>query len=99
MLELILQTCVNAMVASSFTALVAVGLVLIFGVMGIVNFAHGELYMTGAFTVWYLTSALGWPFLLAVAAAILLVASIGAVMERLLFRPRPLRLGRLPNLS
>ncbi|MCI0430466.1 MAG: branched-chain amino acid ABC transporter permease [Rhodospirillales bacterium] len=87
MFELILQTCVNALVASSFTALVAVGLVLIFGVMGIVNFAHGELYMVGAFAVWYLNAALGWPFLLAVAAAVLIVAGIGAVMERLLFRP------------
>jgi branched-chain amino acid transport system permease protein len=87
MLELILQTSVNALVASSFTALVAVGLVLIFGVMGIVNFAHGELYMVGAFAVWYLTTALSWPFLLAVAAAILIVAAIGAVMERLLFKP------------
>src|SRR5688572_23707493 len=87
MLELILQTSVNALVASSFTALVAVGLVLIFGVMGIVNFAHGELYMVGAFAVWYLSSALGWPFLLAVAAAIVIVAAIGAAMERLLFKP------------
>jgi branched-chain amino acid transport system permease protein len=56
-------------------------------VMGIVNFAHGELYMVGAFAVWYLSSALGWPFLLAVAAAIVIVAAIGAVMERLLFKP------------
>ena len=87
MLELILQTSVNALVASSFTALFAVGLVLIFGVMGIVNFAHGELYMVGAFVVWYLAAVQGWPFLLAVAAAILIVAGIGAVMERLLFRP------------
>jgi branched-chain amino acid transport system permease protein len=87
MIELILQTSVNALVASSFTALIAVGLVLIFGVMGIVNFAHGELYMVGAFSVWYLSSILGWPFLLAVAAAILIVSAIGAVMERLLFRP------------
>jgi branched-chain amino acid transport system permease protein len=87
MLELILHTCVNALVASSFTALVAVGLVLIFGVMGIVNFAHGELFMVGAFVVWYLFSVLGVPFILAVAAAIAVVAGIGAVMERFLFRP------------
>ncbi len=87
MFELILQTSVNALVASSFTALMAVGLVLIFGVMGIVNFAHGELYMVGAFAVWYLHSVLAWPFLLALAGAILIVAAIGAVMERLLFRP------------
>ena len=48
MLELLLQTSLNALYAASFMALVAVGLVLIFGVMGIINFAHGELYMLGA---------------------------------------------------
>lgn len=52
-MEVVLQTCVNAFVASGFFALTAVGLVLIFGVMGIVNFAHGELFMVGAYTVWF----------------------------------------------
>jgi len=51
MLELILQTSINALTAASYTALFAVGLVLIFGIMKIVNFAHGELYMVGAYTV------------------------------------------------
>jgi branched-chain amino acid transport system permease protein len=86
-MELILQTCVTALVYSSFTALMAVGLVLIFGVMGIVNFAHGELYMVGAYSVWYLYGILGWPFLPAVGAAIAVVALLGFVMERVLFRP------------
>jgi len=86
-LELILETIVNAIVQSGFFALTAVGLVLIFGVLGIINFAHGEFYMAGAFTVWYLYSVLGWPFPIAVAGAFLLVTAIGLVMERLLFRP------------
>ena len=77
----------NALVASSFTALIAVGLVLIFGVMGIVNFAHGELYMVGAYVVWFLYALQGWPFELAVPAAIVVVGALGMVMERLLFRP------------
>ena len=47
-LELFLQTVVNATYAASYMALIAVGLVLIFGVMGVINFAHGELYMAGA---------------------------------------------------
>jgi len=54
MFELIVQTIANAVIASSFTAIIAVGLVLIVGVMQIVNFAHGELYMVGAYTLWYL---------------------------------------------
>ncbi len=87
MLDLILQTCVNAIYASSYTALMAVGLVLIFGVMGVVNFAHGELFMVGAYTVFFLYATFGWPFPLAVAAGTVIVAAIGIVMERLLFRP------------
>lgn len=86
-MELILQTIVNAVAQSGFFALTAVGLVLIFGVLGIVNFAHGEFYMVGAYTVWYLCSILGWPFHIAVVCAFLLVALIGLIMERLLFRP------------
>lgn len=52
--ELFLQTVVNATYAASYMALIAVGFVLIFGVMGVVNFAHGELYMAGA--TWLLHS-------------------------------------------
>ena len=52
--ELILQTCINAVISSSFAAIFAVGLVLIFGIMQVVNFAHGELYMAGAYALWFL---------------------------------------------
>jgi branched-chain amino acid transport system permease protein len=87
LLDLILQTCVNALYASSYTALMAVGLVLIFGVMGVINFAHGELFMVGAYVVFFLYATFGWPFPLAVLGAIVIVAAIGIVMERLLFKP------------
>jgi branched-chain amino acid transport system permease protein len=64
----------------------AVGFTLIFGVMGIVNLAHGELYMVGAYVVW-LTYAQGiLPFPLAVLAGAGIVAGIGMGMERALFR-------------
>lgn len=97
-MDIILQTCVNALVASAFFALMAVGLVLIFGVMGIINFAHGELYMVGAYLVWYLYASQGWPFLVAVLAAFLIVTVIGLLMERTLFRPmRDNPLGGLIN--
>ena len=51
MMDLFAQTILNATYAASYMALVAVGLVLIFGVMGVINFAHGELYMLGAYAV------------------------------------------------
>jgi len=85
--ELFLQTVVNATYAASYMALIAVGFVLIFGVMGVVNFAHGELYMAGAYTVVALYAGVGLPFFVAVAAGLVFVGLLGLLMELALFRP------------
>ncbi|MGI9505930.1 MAG: branched-chain amino acid ABC transporter permease, partial [Geminicoccaceae bacterium] len=85
--ELLLQTVVNAVYAASFMALVAVGLVLIFGVMGVINFAHGEFYMLGAYMVAFAYGGQDVPFLLAVALGLLFVGVLGLLAERALFRP------------
>jgi len=85
--ELLLQTIVNATYAASYMALIAVGLVLIFGVMGVVNFAHGELYMAGAYAVVALYADLGLPFFVAVAIGLIFVGLLGLLMEYGLFRP------------
>ena len=87
MFELILQTCLNAVYAASFMALVAVGLVLIFGVMGIINFAHGELYMLGAYAVVAVYADAQFPFYVAVAVGLIFVGLVGIGMVRGLFRP------------
>jgi branched-chain amino acid transport system permease protein len=87
MIELVLQTVVNAVYAASYMSLIAVGLVLIFGVMGVINFAHGELYMAGAYTVVALYSMFAMPFFVAVAAGLVFVGVLGLIMEYALFRP------------
>lgn len=87
MTELVLQTLVNATYAASYIALIAVGLALIFGVMGIVNFAHGELYMVGAYCVVYFYADLALPFFAAVFLGLAFVGLLGLLMERALFRP------------
>ena len=86
-MELFVQSLLYGLIQSGFFALAAVGLVLIFGVMGVVNFAHGELVMVGAYTVWFLHAQHQVPFLATVLVAIILVGLIGLLMERLLFRP------------
>jgi branched-chain amino acid transport system permease protein len=85
--DLLIQTAVNAAYAASYMALVAVGLVLIFGVMGVINFAHGELYMAGAYTVVALYAGLGLPFPVAVVAGLVFVGALGLLMEWSFFRP------------
>ena len=87
-MDLLIQTVVNGIIQSGFYALAAIGLVLVFGVMRVVNFAHGELVMIGAYTVWYVHAQNHVPYLLTVVLAIVLVAGIGLLMERFLFRPR-----------
>lgn len=87
MLELIFQTCINALYAASYLSLIAVGLVLIFGVMGVINFAHGELYMLGAYALYFFYSQGQMNFFAAAALGLILLALLGAAMEFALFRP------------
>ncbi|MCY4547881.1 MAG: branched-chain amino acid ABC transporter permease [Defluviicoccus sp.] len=86
-MDLLWQTAVNAMYAASYMSLIAVGLVMIFGVMGVINFAHGELYMLGAYCVVFLYAQENFPFLLAAAAGLVFVGLVGLFMERAMFRP------------
>jgi len=86
-MHLVFQTIANSVVMSCFFILLAVGLTLVFGVMKTANYAHGEFYMVGAYSVWLLYSRTGWPFFVAVAAAVLIVGFLGLITERTLFRP------------
>ncbi len=81
------QILVNGLLASLIYVIMALGFTLIFGIMRIVNFAHGEFYMLGAMVVLLLFGTLGWPFHLAVIAGGLASALLGVLLERLLFRP------------
>ena len=85
-MELIWQTVVNAWVAVSLYAVVAVGLALILGVMHTVNYAHGEFFMVGAYTVWLLYSRGDLPFFVAVLAGAAVAAVVGLITERAVFR-------------
>lgn len=87
MIELLAQTGLNAVYAASYISLVAVGLVLIFGVMGVINFAHGELFMAGAYVVVALYAKGSLPFFISVAAGLVFVGLLGLLMEKSIFRP------------
>ncbi|MCY3878464.1 MAG: branched-chain amino acid ABC transporter permease [Rhodobacteraceae bacterium] len=87
MIELLAQTGLNSLYAAAYLSLVAVGLVLIFGVMGVINFAHGELFMLGAYVVVALYSGFGVPYILVAAIGLIFVGCIGILMEFTIFRP------------
>lgn len=79
-----MQFVVDALTAGSFYALFALGIALIFGIMQLVNFAHGELIMVGAYVV-YLTYRWPWPAMIAVTVAAVVLLAL--LMERIAFRP------------
>jgi len=86
-IQLLLQTVVNGIQLSSFYALLAIGLSLVFGVAGIANLAHGEFYMLGAYVVWLFYSLIGLNFVATVVLAMLFVGGLGIAIERTVFRP------------
>jgi branched-chain amino acid transport system permease protein len=81
-----LQQVVNGATLGLVYALAAIGVTLIFGILGVINFAHGEFYMVGAFLVSSFL-ALRLPYLPALVCAVLVVAVLGLVAERLTVRP------------
>ena len=74
------------LVNGAFYAMLSLGLAVIFGLLDIVNFAHGALYMLGAFAAWLLLDKLGLNYWLALVLAPLIVGALGVVVERLLIK-------------
>jgi branched-subunit amino acid ABC-type transport system permease component len=83
--QIVIQT-INGVVTGMILALVASGLTLIFGIMDIVNFAHGELFMLGAYTGVLVVAATG-NFWIGLVIATLVVAIIGAAIQIVTLRP------------
>ena len=83
----LLQHLVNALILGSTYALLGIGLTLIFGIMRVVNFTHGELYALGAYAVFFLEVSLGVNFFLALVLAVIIGCAVGATIEFVLLRP------------
>ena len=86
-MELVLQTLINGIQLSTFYAIIAVGLSLVFGVAGIANLAHGELFMLGAYVVWLSYSLKGLNFIAAVLLSMVIIGGLGIIIERFIFKP------------
>ncbi|HUX49728.1 MAG TPA: branched-chain amino acid ABC transporter permease [Spirochaetia bacterium] len=84
--EYIVQQLINAVSIGSLYALMAVGLAMVFGILRLINFAHGDLIMVGSYAALLLTVA-GVPFWWAAAAGIGTSTVAGLLMERLAYRP------------
>jgi branched-chain amino acid transport system permease protein len=84
---LLLQSAIIGVSIGSIYILMALGLTLMFGMMHIINFAHGAVYMLGAFVIYYVFSQWGVPYFLAFIAAMVLLGAFGYLVERSVYRP------------
>lgn len=82
-----LQQLFNGLTLGSIYGLVALGLTLVYGILHIPNFAHGALYMVGAFISYFLMIDIGANYWVAMAGAAVVVAVLGIICERLVFHP------------
>lgn len=85
--EFVVQALVNGLAIGGMYALIAVGLTMIFGIMDIVNFAHGEFFMVGAYMGFVAAEWVGLNFYLSIVFAMVAVALIAVAIERIVFRP------------
>ena len=95
-MEVLLQQIINGLVLGSMYALVALGYTMVYGIIGLINFAHGDVLMVGALTSWTIIGVMqdatpgmpGWlVLLLAVIIAMVVCATLNFTIEKLAYRP------------
>ena len=85
-LQAFLGQLLLGLVNGAFYAMLSLGLAVIVGLLGIVNFAHGALYMLGAFAAWIMLDKFGLNYWFALVLAPLIVGGLGVVIERVFLR-------------
>jgi branched-chain amino acid transport system permease protein len=86
-IDLITQMTITGITLGLMYSLIAIGLTLIFGIMRVVQYSHGELYMLGAYVLYYWSGVLGLPYWLGLIASALVIFCFGVLLQILLFRP------------
>ena len=82
-----LQQLVNGLILGSVNALLALGYTMVYGIIKLINFAHGDIYMIGAFMGYYLINILKFNFFLSLILAMIGTAILGVLIEFLAYRP------------
>jgi branched-chain amino acid transport system permease protein len=81
------QQLINAISYGSILGLLAVGYTMIYGILGLINFAHGEIFMIGAFVCYFLVSLYHVPWVIAALGAVAASTFAGLLLERVVYRP------------
>ena len=85
--EQFLQQLVNGLSLGSIYALIALGYTMVYGIIKLINFAHGEVYMFGAFTGYFCMTYLHLHFLIALPIAMIACSLLGVIIERVAYKP------------
>jgi len=85
--SLFLQQLVNGITLGGVYALIAVGYTMVYGVIQLINFAHGEIYMLGAFLAYTMVTVFGLPFLAAFVITLLICSCFGIILDFIAYRP------------
>ena len=86
-LDMFLQHCFNALTLGSLYALIAIGYTMVYGILRLINFAHGDILMVGAYFVFFGTFAFGWPWAVAAVVSVAGASLLGVIIERVAYRP------------
>jgi branched-chain amino acid transport system permease protein len=84
---LFIQQLINGLQLGSIYALIALGYTMVYGIVRLINFAHGDIYMIGAYTGYLMATKLGWPFLPCLLAAMVVCALLGMAIEKVAYKP------------
>ena len=83
----VIQQMINGVSLGSIYALIALGYTMVYGVMRLINFAHGDIYMLGAYVGFFATTAGQMSFFPALITAMVVMAIVGVVVEKIAYRP------------
>ncbi|MFJ8451041.1 branched-chain amino acid ABC transporter permease [Aerococcus viridans] len=86
-MEMFLQQLVNGLSLGGIYALMALGYTMVYGIIGLINFAHGDVYMVGAFFGFWLITGLGLNIVPALILTMIFTAILGVIIERVAYKP------------
>lgn len=82
-----LSQLINGLNAGAIYALIALGYTMVYGIAKMINFAHGDIIMVGAYTVWYAVTVLNLPIVVGVLIGIIVCSVLGIVIEKIAYKP------------
>jgi branched-chain amino acid transport system permease protein len=82
-----LQQVINGIALGSVYALIALGYTMVYGIVQLINFAHGDIFMVGAYAAFFAAGMLGTPFLITLLISMVVCALLGFTIEKLAYKP------------